>query len=93
MVERPLHAVVLPVTEAGGQLLELLAAALDGTGPAVLPLDPDLPADRLAAILDWFAPAAVHTTDGVTRRADSAGGPGHGGSDRHLRVDRAAQGG
>ena len=71
MVERPLHAVVLPVTEAGGQLLELLAAALDGTGPAVLPLDPDLPADRLAAILDTFAPAAVHTSDGVTRRADS----------------------
>ncbi len=71
MVERPLHAVVLPVTEAGGQLLELLAAALDGTGPAVLPLDPDLPADRLAAILDTFAPAAVHTPDGVTRRADS----------------------
>ena len=71
MVERPLHAVVLPVTEAGGQLLELLAAALDGTGPAVLPLDPDLPADRLAAILDTFAPAAVHTPAGVTRRADS----------------------
>jgi o-succinylbenzoate---CoA ligase len=71
VVERPLHAVVLPVTEAGGQLLELLAAALDGTGPAVLPLDPDLPADRLAAILDTFAPAAVHTPDGVTRRADS----------------------
>jgi O-succinylbenzoic acid--CoA ligase len=66
-----LHAVVLPVTEAGGQLLELLAAALDGTGPAVLPLDPDLPADRLAAILDTFAPAAVHTPDGVTRRAGS----------------------
>jgi O-succinylbenzoic acid--CoA ligase len=76
VVERPLHAVVLPVTEAGGQLLELLAAALDGTGPAVLPLDPDLPADRLAAILDTFAPAAVHTPDGVTRRADSrAAGP------------------
>jgi O-succinylbenzoic acid--CoA ligase len=71
VVERPLHAVVLPVTEAGGQLLELLAAALDGTGPAVLPLDPDLPADRLAAIVDTFAPAAVHTPDGVTRRAAS----------------------
>ncbi len=70
MVERPLHAVVLPVTKAGGQLLELLAAALDGTGPAVLPLDPDLPPDRLAAILDTFAPAAVHTTDGGTRRGD-----------------------
>jgi o-succinylbenzoate---CoA ligase len=71
VVERPLHAVVLPVTQAGGRLLELLAAALDGTGPAVLPLDPDLPADRLAAVLDTFAPEAVHTPDGVTRRPDS----------------------
>ena len=62
---------MLPVTEAGGRLLELLAAALDGTGPAVLPLDPDLPPDRLAAILDTFAPEAVHTPDGVTRRAVS----------------------
>jgi O-succinylbenzoic acid--CoA ligase len=68
VVERPLHAVVLPVTDAGGRLLELLAAALDGSGPAVLPLDPDLPADRLAAILDTFAPAAVHTADGVRAR-------------------------
>jgi o-succinylbenzoate---CoA ligase len=68
VVERPLHAVVLPVTEAGGRLLELLAGALDGTGPAILPLDPDLPPDRLAAILDTFAPAAVHTAGGVLQR-------------------------
>ncbi|MBV9794793.1 MAG: AMP-binding protein [Actinobacteria bacterium] len=69
MVERPLHAVVLPATDAGGRLLELLAAALDGTGPALLPLDADLPAARRAAILDTFAPSAVHTADGVTARA------------------------
>jgi O-succinylbenzoic acid--CoA ligase len=68
VVERPLHAVVLPSTEAGGRLLELLARALDGTGPAILPLDPDLPPDRLAAILDSFAPAAVHTANGVIQR-------------------------
>ncbi len=68
MVERPLHAVVLPSTEAGGRLLELLAGALDGTGPAILPLDPDLPPERLAAILDTFAPAAVHTAGGVIQR-------------------------
>ena len=60
-----------PSPRPAASFLELLAAALDGTGPAVLPLDPDLPADRLAAILDTFAPAAVHTPDGVTRRADS----------------------
>jgi o-succinylbenzoate---CoA ligase len=71
VVERPLHAVVLPATDAGGRLLELLAAALDGTGPAVLPLDPDLPPGQLAAILDAFAPAAVHTTGGVTARSGS----------------------
>src|ERR1700760_5160490 len=47
VVERPLHAVVLPSTEAGGRLLELLAGALDGTGPAIVPLDPDLPPERL----------------------------------------------
>jgi o-succinylbenzoate---CoA ligase len=68
VVERPLHAVVLPITEAGGRLLELLAGALDGTGPAILPLDPDLPPERLAAILDTFAPAAVHTAGGVIQR-------------------------
>ncbi|HEX4254975.1 MAG TPA: AMP-binding protein [Streptosporangiaceae bacterium] len=71
MVERPLHAVVLPSTEAGGRLLELLAVALDGTGPAVLPLDPDLPPERLAAILDTFVPAAVHTADGVIQRPEA----------------------
>jgi o-succinylbenzoate---CoA ligase len=77
VVERPLHAVVLPVTEAGGRLLELLAGALDGTGPAILPLDPDLPAERLTAILDTFAPAAVHTADGVIQRPGAQpAGPG-----------------
>jgi O-succinylbenzoic acid--CoA ligase len=77
VVERPLHAVVLPVTEAGGRLLELLSGALDGTGPAILPLDPDLPAERLTAILDTFAPAAVHTADGVTQRSGAQpAGPG-----------------
>jgi O-succinylbenzoic acid--CoA ligase len=70
VVERPLHAVVLPVTETGGRLLELLSAALDGTGPAILPLDPDLPPERRAAIMDAFAPAAVHTADGLIQRPD-----------------------
>ena len=38
-----MHAVVLPRAEAGGRLLERLAAALDGSGPAILPLEDDLP--------------------------------------------------
>jgi O-succinylbenzoic acid--CoA ligase len=69
VVERPLHAVVLPPSAAGGRLLERLAAALDGSGPAILPLEADLPPERLARILEAFAPAAVETADGLTPRA------------------------
>ena len=68
MVERPLHAVVLPPPAAGGRLLELLAAALDGSGPAILPLEADLPPERLTGILDAFAPDAVESADGLVRR-------------------------
>jgi O-succinylbenzoic acid--CoA ligase len=70
VVERPLHAVVLPASAAGGRLLERLAAALDGSGPAILPLDADLPPERLARVLDAFAPAAVETADGLSHRPD-----------------------
>jgi O-succinylbenzoic acid--CoA ligase len=65
-----LHAVVLPASAAGGRLLERLAAALDGSGPAILPLDADLPPERLARVLDAFAPAAVETADGLSHRPD-----------------------
>jgi o-succinylbenzoate---CoA ligase len=50
-------------------MLSALAAALDGTGPAILPLDPDLPEPALARILTSFAPAALHTMKG-TRSLD-----------------------
>jgi o-succinylbenzoate---CoA ligase len=66
VLQRPLHAVLLPPGEVGGRLLELLAAALDGTGPAILPLDPGLPREQLHGILRAFAPAAVETADGLT---------------------------
>jgi o-succinylbenzoate---CoA ligase len=66
VTSRPLHAVLLP---AGGRLSEALAAALDGTGPAILPLDPGLPRDRLDLLLDAFAPASIETADGTTRLA------------------------
>jgi O-succinylbenzoic acid--CoA ligase len=50
-------------------MLAALAAALDGTGPAIMPLDPALPEPALARILTSFAPAALHTIKG-TRSLD-----------------------
>ena len=72
MTERPLHALLLP--PADRRLLPALAAALDGTGPAILPLDAGLPPDRIAAMLEAFTPAAVHTPDGVRPGPAGAGG-------------------
>jgi O-succinylbenzoic acid--CoA ligase len=46
-------------------MLTALAAALDGTGPAIMPLDPALPEPALARILTLFAPAALHTMTGT----------------------------
>jgi o-succinylbenzoate---CoA ligase len=63
---RPLHAVQLPAA-AGAQMLTMLAAALDGSGPAILPLDPDLPAPALARVLEEFAPAVLHRPEGTKR--------------------------
>jgi len=71
---RPLHAVLLPPADAGHRMLGALAAALDGTGPAILPLDPALPRARLAALLDAFAPSAVETAQGPERYVRA--GPG-----------------
>jgi len=64
-MSRPLHAVLLPPAAAARRLLEALPAALDGTGPALLPLDPGLPPARLAELLDAFAPSAIETTQGT----------------------------
>jgi O-succinylbenzoic acid--CoA ligase len=64
---RSLHAVLLPPEAGGGRLLRRLAAALDGSGPAILPLDPGLPAARLRDLLAAFRPSAVETADGITR--------------------------
>ena len=55
-------------------MLERLAAALDGSGPAILPLEAGLPPERLARILDAFAPSAVETRDGLSRRPQRARG-------------------
>jgi o-succinylbenzoate---CoA ligase len=58
------------------RLLAPLEAALAGSGPAILPVDAGLPAARIAAILDAFAPGEV-MDDGPARTARS-GGKGHG---------------
>jgi o-succinylbenzoate---CoA ligase len=46
-------------------MLALLAAALDGSGPAILPLDPDLPAPALTRALEAFAPSVLVTREGT----------------------------
>jgi O-succinylbenzoic acid--CoA ligase len=64
-------------------MLEVLGAALDGTGPAILPLDPALPRARLDTLLRAFAPSAVETSEGLERYSpaglDAPAEPGVGG--------------
>jgi o-succinylbenzoate---CoA ligase len=61
---RPLLAVL--VERATPRLVELLAAALDGSGPAIAPLDAGLPPARLAGLIDALGPDSVQDTEGVT---------------------------
>jgi O-succinylbenzoic acid--CoA ligase len=57
--KRPLHAVLLQDAVADAeQLAGPLAKALDGTGPAILPLDATLPAPRLRQLIGAIAPGA-----------------------------------
>jgi len=44
-------------------MLQVLAAALDGSGPAIVPLDPALPAPALRLMLEALAPSTVLATD------------------------------
>ena len=62
---RPLHAVLLNGVADAARLIEPLARALDGTGPAILPLDAGLPAARLRQLIDAFAPSVVIDADGA----------------------------
>jgi O-succinylbenzoic acid--CoA ligase len=59
---RSLHAVL--VERTGPRLVELLAAALDGSGPAILPLDARLPRARLAELITAFAPDTIEDPGG-----------------------------
>ena len=78
MASRPLHAVLLPPAEAAARLLDALPAALDGTGPALLPLDPALPRPMLAEQLEAFAPSVVETAEGAERYVPARPAPGVG---------------
>src|SRR5438034_4750609 len=60
----PLRAVL--VERVSPRLVELLAAARDGTGPAIAPLDAGLPAARLAELIDALGPGSVEDAEGVT---------------------------
>ena len=71
---RPLHAVLLSGVADAGRLVEPLARALDGTGPAILPLDASLPAARIRQLIDVFQPSVVMEADGeATVRSISPG--------------------
>jgi O-succinylbenzoic acid--CoA ligase len=73
VTSRPLRAVL--VERATPRLVELLAAALDGSGPAIVPLDAGLPPARLAELIDALGPDSVEDTEGVTTVRS---GPGEG---------------
>jgi o-succinylbenzoate---CoA ligase len=70
VTSRALHAVLLPGGMATGPFLAALAAALDGTGPALLPLDASLPAARLAELIGAFRPSVVVDPDGGRRKPE-----------------------
>jgi O-succinylbenzoic acid--CoA ligase len=66
--------VLLPAAAGAQRLLEALGAALDGTGPAILPVDPRLPAERARALLQALRPATLETLQG-TQRLDPGDSP------------------
>jgi o-succinylbenzoate---CoA ligase len=75
-----LHAVQFP--PAGGErMLTALGAALDGSGPAILPLDPELPDAALARMLEAFQPDAIQTMTGTHALGAAPGG--------HVALERA----
>jgi o-succinylbenzoate---CoA ligase len=64
---RLLHAVLLNGVGDAARLLEPLARALDGTGPAVLPVDASLPAARVGQLIGALQPNAVIDQCGEAR--------------------------
>jgi o-succinylbenzoate---CoA ligase len=66
--------VLLDGTAGAARLLEPLARALDGSGPAILPVDASLPAARVRQLLDAFQPGTVTGADGEARTRSGAPG-------------------
>ena len=54
-------------------MLAAVAAALDGSGPAVLPVDPGLPRATVARMLDALGPSEMLTVDGTTAVSGGTG--------------------
>ena len=73
MTNRPLHAVLLSGPADADLLTEPLARALDGTGPALLPLDAAVPAARLRQLIDVFQPSAIIDGEGEATVRSSPG--------------------
>jgi o-succinylbenzoate---CoA ligase len=63
---RPLLAVLLNGTGDAARLMTPLAAALDGTGPAILPIDATLPPAKVRQLIEAFQPDVISRTDGAT---------------------------
>ena len=55
---------------AAEHLAELLDAALDGRGPALLPIPADVPEPRRRVLLETMRPTSVRTPEGVAALAD-----------------------
>jgi O-succinylbenzoic acid--CoA ligase len=66
--------VLLDGVRDAARLLDPLARALDGTGPALLPLDASLPAARISQLIDAFQPSAVTDHTGEARARPGAPG-------------------
>jgi O-succinylbenzoic acid--CoA ligase len=66
--------VLLDGVRDAARLLDPLARAMDGTGPALLPLDASLPAARIRQLIDAFQPSAVTDHAGETRARPGAPG-------------------
>jgi o-succinylbenzoate---CoA ligase len=77
-MKRPLQPVLLDDAVAdAGRLAGPLAKALDGSGPAILPLDATLPAPRVRQLIDAIAPGAgvAEDTAVVIATSGSTGEP------------------